>query len=164
VIGIGRHTDYAARVILHLASLEPGALAPIAEIAARRLLPQPFARRIVGTLVAAGIVETVRGAKGGIRLARPAEEISLLDLLRAMEGGVVLNACVDTPRSCPLAAECPVQRAWTGITRNLEADLAAVRFSQFAGRLETPVAETGRSRGATPDGKPRLSRRGRPGA
>lgn len=162
MIGIGRHTDYAARVVLHLATLAPGALAPIAEISARRLLPQAFVRRIVGKLVAAGIVETVRGARGGLRLARPAAELSLLDLMNAMEGGVVLNPCVDAPRSCPLSSACPVQKAWTRITRSLEVELAAVRFSALAGALDEKPAEPGR-----PVSGPRRARaplrRARPG-
>jgi Rrf2 family protein len=143
VIGIGRQTDYAARLVLHLASLEPGAQVPIAEVAARRLLPEPFLRRIVRRLAAAGLVATARGSGGGIRLARPAAEISLLDVVRAMEGGVVLNRCVDSAEACPLSDACPVQRQWTRLTRNLEADLATVRFSDLATSLEQRVATVG---------------------
>jgi Rrf2 family iron-sulfur cluster assembly transcriptional regulator len=143
LIGIGRHTDYAARVILHLASVEPGALVPIATIADRRLLPQPFVRRIVRKLAAAGLVETVRGNRGGIRLARPAVEISLLDVVRALEGEVVLNRCVDVPEACPLSVSCPVQREWTRVTRNLEADLESIRFSDLVTNLEAHVTHHG---------------------
>ena len=143
MIGINRQTDYAARLVLHLASLEPGAQAPIAEIAARRLLPEPFLRRILRKLVAAGLVATVRGAGGGIRLARPAKEISLLDVVRALEGGLVLNRCVDDPQACPLTDACPVHRQWTRVTRNLEADLATIRFSDLATTLERHVTTHG---------------------
>jgi Rrf2 family protein len=152
MIGIGRHTDYAARVVLHLASLEPGALAPIATIAERRLLPQPFVRRIVGRLAASGLIETVRGAGGGIRLARPAAEISLLDVVRALEGEIVLNRCVDVPEACPLAESCPVQRQWTRVTRNLEADLAKIRFSELVTNLEEHVTHHGYPPAGTADG------------
>jgi Rrf2 family protein len=143
MIGIGRHTDYGSRIVLHLASLEPGALVPTATIAERRLLPKPFVRRIVRRLAAAGLVETVRGAGGGIRLARPAAEISLLDVVRALEGEVVLNRCVDVPEACPLAESCPVQRQWTQLTRNLEAELANIRFSELATSLEEHVTHHG---------------------
>lgn len=143
MIGIGRQTDYAARLVLHLAGLEPGAQVPIAEVAARRLLPEPFLRRIVRRLAAAGLVATARGAGGGIRLARSAAEISLLDVVRALEGDVVLNRCVDSPEACPLSDACPVQRQWTRVTRNLEADLAAVRFSDLATSLEQRVSAFG---------------------
>lgn len=146
MIGIARHTDYAARVVLHLACLEPGAQVTIAEIASKRLLPGPFVRRVVGKLVAAGLLLTTRGMGGGVRLARPAAEISLLDVVAALEGGVALNHCVDNPRACPLAAACPVQRAWAEATRQLEATLGAVRFDQLATRLERGVTERGYAR------------------
>lgn len=138
MLGIGRHTDYAARIVLHLASLEEGAQVAAAEIASRRLLPAAFVRRIVGKLAAAGILRTTRGAGGGVSLARPAAEISLLDIVEAMEGGLVLNACVDTPSACPLAASCPVQRAWTDATRQLAETLGDVRFD----RLARPISKS----------------------
>lgn len=143
MLGIGRHTDYAARIVLHLATLEEGAQVTAAEIARKRLLPVAFMRRIVGKLAAVGIVRTTRGAGGGVMLARPAREISLFDILRAMEGGVVLNACVDSPPACPLSESCPVQRAWTDATRSLEGQLSAVRFDDLANALETRVTTAG---------------------
>ena len=143
MIGIGRHTDYAARVVLHLAGVEDGTLVPIAEVAAKRLLPQPFVRRVVGKLVTAEIVETQRGAGGGIRLAKPASTISLLNVVNAVEGKIVLNRCVDSPQACPLTKTCPVQRTWTGATRLLEDYLENVRFDQLSSQLEMKITETG---------------------
>jgi Rrf2 family protein len=143
VLGIGRHTDYAARIVLHLACLPEGTQVTADEISRTRLLPPSFIRRIVGRLAAAGILRTTRGAGGGVTLARPPGEISLFDVVAAMEGGVTINACVDTPRACPLAEACPVQRAWTGVTRSLEAELAAVRFDRLADPLEHRVAHSG---------------------
>ncbi len=153
MIGIGRHTDYAARIVLHLATLDEGARITAADIAAKRLLPPAFVRRIVGKLADAGILRTTRGAGGGVTLARPAREISLLDVVKAMEGGLVLNACVDTPSACPLAVACPVNKAWCDVTDTLAASLAKVRFDRLAGSAELSV---------TRNGYPRGSRRGTP--
>ena len=132
MIGIGRHTDYAARLLLHLACLEPGTRVTIAEVATQRLLPTAFVRRLVGKLTRAGILATVRGLGGGIRLAKPAAQITLLDLVNAMEGGVALNHCVNNLQSCPLALGCPVQTAWSDVTSTLESSLAAVTFAALA--------------------------------
>jgi hypothetical protein len=55
----------------------------------------------------------------------------------------VLNRCVDSPEACPLADACPVQREWTRLTHNLEADLATVRFSELATTLERHVTDHG---------------------
>ena len=130
--GISRHTDYAARIVLHLAAAPQGQLVTVEELADRGLIPGPFARRLVPWLTRAGIVETVRGAGGGVRLGRPAEQISLGDVVRAMEGGVTLNQCVEEPESCPLTTACPVHQVWSEVTRELEARLDATRFSDLA--------------------------------
>lgn len=132
MLGISRQTDYAARLVLHLACLEEGAKVPIAEISRHRMLPVAFVRRIVGSLSRNGIVAATRGAGGGVRLGRPAAEISLLDILDAMEGGVVLNHCVDGRKTCPLASGCPVQTIWVGATRVLEDHLASIHFDALA--------------------------------
>lgn len=133
MLGIRRETDYAVRTVLHLASLGPEASVRVREVAAQRYLPLSFVRRIVARLSAAGLLQTSRGMGGGIRLARPPAEISMLDVVRAMEGGVALNPCVEAPHSCPLAAACPAQRAWSEATAVLEAHLASVRFDALAG-------------------------------
>lgn len=142
MIGIARHTDYAARLILHLAALPPGTRVTIADIAARRLLPAPFVRRVLGRLVAAGMLATSRGLGGGVQLARPPHEISLLDVVNAMEGGLTLNRCVDAPGECPLSATCPVQGAWAEATQGLAAHLAAVTFDRLATRLRQAEGES----------------------
>jgi Rrf2 family protein len=132
MLQIARHTDYAARIVLHLACLGPDAQAAIAEIAEQRMLPEFFVRRLVGKLVRGGILTSTRGAAGGLRLARPAAEITLLDVVRVMEGPLALNRCLEADHTCPFAASCPVQTVWTGATRALEAALAAARFDQLA--------------------------------
>ena len=132
MLGISRQTDYATRLVLHLASLEPGTQVAIAEISRIRRLPIPFVRRLVGQLVKAGLITSSRGSGGGVRLARPAAEITLLDVVQAIEGAIALNHCVDHPEACVLAEHCPGNRAWTGITRALEANLSAIRFDALA--------------------------------
>jgi Rrf2 family protein len=154
MLGISRQTDYAARVVLHLACLAPGARVPIADIAKHRMLPLEFVRRIVGDLVKAGILATSRGSGGGVSLARPAADITLGEVVQAMEGGVALNHCVSDRRVCPLAAACPVQSVWVEATHVLEGYLASVHFDALAQRSEMHqpahlrVQEIGRVRGA----------------
>ena len=62
MLQIARHTDYASRIVLHLACLGPGAQASIAEIAEQRMLPAYFVRRLIGKLVQGGILATSRGS------------------------------------------------------------------------------------------------------
>lgn len=138
MIGIRRHTDYATRIVLHLSMLREGAKITAEEVARKRLLPRAFVRRIVRRLGAAGILSTTRGAGGGISLSRPPAEISLFDVVEAMEGAPVLNACADNPEACPLAVLCPVQTAWKGATRRMAVSLKSVRFDRLAKTANPP--------------------------
>lgn len=132
MLGISRQTDYAVRVVLHLACLEEGSQVSIAEISEIRGLPVPFVRRLIKPLVTRGILVSARGSAGGIRLAKPAREISLLEVVNAMEKGVALNHCSDDRKGCPMSRQCPVQSVWAGATRALEDHLESVRFDALA--------------------------------
>jgi len=144
MIGIRRHTDYATRIVLHLSMLGDGAKITAEEVARKRLLPRAFVRRIVRRLGTAGVLTTTRGAGGGISLSRPPSEISLLDVVEAMEGGLALNACVKNPDACPLAILCPVQIAWTEVTARLADSLKSVRFDRLA-KANNPLEKTARA-------------------
>lgn len=132
MLSIARHTDYAARIVIHLAALGDDSLVTLRTVAQARAMPLPFVRRLVGRLVKARILVTVRGISGGIRLARPAAEISLLDVVEAMEGSVRLNQCVDNAQACPLAVNCPVHCVWNSLNQRLRQNLASVRFHALA--------------------------------
>jgi|WetSurMetagenome_2_1015567.scaffolds.fasta_scaffold11215_2 Rrf2 family protein len=135
VFTLGRQTDYAARIVLHLSCLEPGARVTAAQISEMRLIPAAFIKRIISRLSAVGVVTTVRGSKGGLTLARRPSEISLLEVVEAFEGPLSLNVCVEKPGECPLSEKCPVQRSWVGATANLSEYLRGVRFDALATSL-----------------------------
>jgi Rrf2 family protein len=134
MIGISRQTDYACRILLHLALHEPGKRLTARAIAEERLIPQSMVRRIVSQLSVAGLVKTSRGNAGGMVLARPAAEISLLDVLQAMEGSVSLNACVEDPASCPLMPACSAHETWCKAHQGLIAELQQATFDKLAAR------------------------------
>jgi Rrf2 family protein len=140
MIRIARQTDYAARLVLHLASLGDDESASIAEIAAQRLLPVPFVRRMVAELVAAGILKSTRGSKGGVQLGRPAKDISLADLVQAMEGPIALNDCVHEENACPFSRNCPVQKAWAGASAGLADHLSSIRFDALVNATDGHAA------------------------
>lgn len=109
---ITRKTDYATRVLLHLALLPAGSWTTARDIARRQLIPERLIRHIISQLAKAGFLNTRRGKGGGVQMARPASEIGLLDVLEAMQGPLSLNVCVTDPQACALTAECPMYEAW----------------------------------------------------
>lgn len=136
MITISRETDYAARVILHLALQGSGGRATAQQIAAQRLIPRALVRRVVTRLSAAGLVVTARGSEGGIALARPADAISLLDVVEALEGSLALNRCTVEPETCPLMDACTVHDAWTHARQILRDNLRQITFDKLANKRE----------------------------
>jgi len=96
-----RYTDYAVRVLLYLAA-QPERLSPISEIAKAYGISQNHLMKVANDLVNSGYLESVRGRSGGIRLARPANEINIGKLIRHTEDGFDLVDC----GSCVIAPAC----------------------------------------------------------
>lgn len=133
MFSVSRQTDYAVRIVLHLACQAVGARVSIASMAQERHLPVPFVRRIVSRLAEVGILETFRGVGGGVALARSPEQVTLQDVIEAMEGPSCPSPCLEEPRFCPLAATCPVRGVWTQAAKVLDTHLRSVRISDLAG-------------------------------
>jgi Rrf2 family protein len=130
---ISRRTDYGVRVILDLASLPGDERASTEEIAKRQSIPAPFLAKIISQLSLSGLVITYRGAGGGVKLARPASEINLLQVIEALDGPVRLNRCVIEPGACPRDKFCPVHHIWAKAQADLTTLLAATTFDKLSG-------------------------------
>ena len=132
---ITRRTDYATRIMLELARLPEGERASARRLGTLADVSYPFARSIVTDLAAAGLVDARRGPSGGVSLARPASEITLYDVVVAIEGGVCLNVCVTEPGYCTRAGGCSAHSVWEQASAML-ADYLASRD------LESLVSES----------------------
>jgi len=108
MLEITRQADYALRACVEVAHSTSVERIPTAEIAARQGIPLPFLAKIVSQLVIRGILDSTRGANGGVKLARPPEEISLLEVIEAIDGPVALNRCTREPSSCEMMSTCPL--------------------------------------------------------
>ena len=128
--------DYAV-VTMSEAARQCGATAVLgggrtsaATLAARAGLPVPTVQKIVSRLTAAGLLRTVRGAGGGLQLARPPAAITLADIVEAMEGPIVLTACADGS-GCEHQG-CAVRPHWPIVNAALRGALAGITLAQLA--------------------------------
>jgi Rrf2 family protein len=128
---ISRRTDYGVRVIMDLATLPESTRASTQEIADRQNIPAPFLAKIISRLSLSGLVTTYRGAGGGVSLARPASEISLLHVIEALDGPVQLNRCVIEPSACPRDEHCPVHHIWARAQSELTSLLGNTTFGDL---------------------------------
>ena len=99
-------SDYTLRVLMYLA-LDRTRLATIPEIAAAYGISENHLMKVVHQLARTGIVESVRGKGGGIRLARAPEEIRLGEIVRASEGNAPIVECLSgDPQACRIMSSC----------------------------------------------------------
>lgn len=104
-----RGADYGARGIVHLAMQPPDSVILVKDIAAAQGLPESYLSKIFQELAKDGLVRSHRGAKGGFSLARPAEEITLRQVIEAIEGPIALNRCLSPSEGCEHEDECPLR-------------------------------------------------------
>lgn len=135
---ITRQADYAVRSVLDLALRQPEQAAFSREIAERQDIPPSFLAKILTRLAAQGIVQTQRGVNGGVRLARAAAEINLLQVVEAIDGPLSLNLCVQHPGLCPREDNCVVHPVWELVTQELRERLKSISFAALVESAEAP--------------------------
>ena len=126
---ITRQADYAVRAVLYLSGLNNGRRAPTSEIAREQHIPPSFLAKIVSQLSVAGVVQTSRGARGGVSLARTSDKISLLEVVEAIDGPILLNECVFDANACVFGDDCPVQNVWCNAQETLVKTLRGTTFA-----------------------------------
>lgn len=129
-------TDYAFRIVLHLAAKPPGTIVSGQEIAKQEQVPVQFLRKVMRFLNRAGIVRSHRGVEGGFVLNRQPEEVSLLQVIEAMEGPVELSRCLVSEEGCKIGCSrvCPVHEALQGVQATLLDSLHEIEFASLAAR------------------------------
>lgn len=147
MLRISRLTDYATVI---LASLAGGSLASAADVADRTRIGLPTVSKLLKELQHAGLVRSVRGARGGYQLTRPAAEINAAEIIDAVEGPLALTECAGGTGNCDLEATCLVGQGWQRISRAIRHALLAVSLEELV-RSEAPFAipDLGRIAGAT---------------
>lgn len=125
---ITRQADYAVRAVLYLARHEASGRAPTSRIAQEMRIPPSFLAKIVSQLSVAGVVQTSRGARGGVSLAREPKDITLLEVVEAIDGPITLNECVPDRSVCVFGDDCPVHDVWCDTQSKLVEHLGRTTF------------------------------------
>ena len=112
VLQISRKIDYGLRAMIHLAGLPAGKVTSLQDLSSTLHLPREFLAKILKVLAGRGLVRSSRGAHGGYQLARPARDISFLEVIESVEGPVQLNVCLDHKDRCDVSASCTMYHVW----------------------------------------------------
>lgn len=127
---ITKQADYALRAIIYLSRMDENNKAPTSKIAEAQGIPPSFLAKIISQLSIAGLIHTSRGARGGVSLARAPEDISVLDVIQAIDGPVILNECTENPESCPFKSSCPLFEIWCEARSLLIEKLSGATFTR----------------------------------
>ena len=124
---------YALRILVDLAENQSEGYITLKEAADRQEISEKYLESIVKDLVKAHFVEGVRGKGGGYRLSRPAEEISVLDVLQSADGAIVPVACLEEGSApCSRAAFCKTLPLWKGLDRVVSEYLSGYTIRDLA--------------------------------
>lgn len=132
MIRMSRLADYGMALLLHAA--RPPQVHTARELAVAASLPLPTASKVLKVLAKGGVLCSQRGVRGGYRLARPAAEISVVDVLRAVDGLPALTQC-NSRRSesrCSRETICPTRRNWRVINETVMRALAGLSLADMA--------------------------------
>jgi len=154
MLSITRMADYAVRLMIEVAT---EGQASAAEVARRQHIPYQFLRKVGTSLAAARLLTAVRGTKGGFQLARPAEQISLLDILRAIDRPA-LNRCTVDPAQCERRDICGAYPAWVRAQLEMERILGSSSLSDLVVQQRRRCQTTGAGRAKRTSQKVRTAR------
>lgn len=129
---ITRQADYAIRAVLYVSKLGANQRAATRQIAQEQHIPLSFLAKIISQLSIAGVLQTTRGAHGGVMLAKAPEAINLLDVVEAIDGPILLNECVSDTNTCNFGQDCELRAVWCDAQDDLVRRLRSTKFSQLS--------------------------------
>ena len=124
--------DYAVVLMTAAARRDAGARLSATDLAQDTGVPLPTAQKLMGQLAAAGLLTSTRGAGGGFAMARPVTEISLADIVEAVEGPIAMTVCAGGSTDCALDAHCRVKPHMGIVGAKVRGALGAVSLQELA--------------------------------
>jgi len=111
---------YGTRVLLDLALHQRGGPVPLKDIAKREEISLLYLEHLVTPLIAAGLIRSTRGARGGVCLARSPEEIKISEVVELLEGSIAPVDCVDDPKACSRSDLCVTRDIWVELKEAMD--------------------------------------------
>ena len=133
---LSQRCEYALRTALYLSAAEPGAYVAVREISEALGIPYHFLAKIVQTLTAAGLLQSMRGPTGGVTLARAADRITLKEIVLAVDGPAVFRECVLGLPGCGDRKPCPLHDQWAPARAQVERMFGAATLADTAARIQ----------------------------
>lgn len=143
MLRVSKLTDYATVLMAALAD-GPDELASASDLAERAHFELPTVSKLLKQLAGAGLIESRRGVNGGYRLARPAHEISVLDIVTAIEGPIGMTECSVHEGACHREMRCLIQHNWRRISNAIGDALRGVTLEELR-QPAAPISVRGKT-------------------
>lgn len=131
---------YATRAMLDLALHYGKTPVLLKDISSRQGISLRYLEQIISPLIAAKLVVSVRGPKGGVRLARPPQKIKLSEVIQVLEGPISPVECVENPGSCTRATACATRDVWADLALAMQGVLSSVTLKDLVDRQDKKKA------------------------
>lgn len=134
---------YGVRALLDLAIHHDEGLVPLKDIARRQEVSLPYLEHLIGPLIAAGLVKSMRGPRGGVLLLKSPSEVKLSEVVQLLEGSIAPVDCVNDPALCHRSASCVTRDIWIEMKRAMSRVLESTTLQDLVerqrqkGQLET---------------------------
>ncbi len=125
---------YGARALLDIALHEQGKPILLRDVAQREQISLPYLEHLITPLVAAGMVRSTRGARGGIQLAKPPQDIKLGEVVELLEGSIDLVECIDNPGYCSRSNACVTREVWGELREAMNRVLESITLNDLMER------------------------------
>lgn len=132
MLKLTRSGEYAVKGMIFLAGQPPGQSILIGDIAHQQQVSPSFLAKIFQSLSGCGLVDSRRGAGGGVSLGKPATDINLRMIIEAVDGPVALNNCLSTDSPCTQAGQCPVAGVWRRAQDGMMGVLESCNLAELA--------------------------------
>jgi len=141
-VKLSTRAKYGARALLDLALHSNQEPVPLKDIARRQSISLHYLEHLITPLVAAGIMASTRGAKGGVHLARPPQEVKLSEVIQLLEGSITPVECIDNPESCPRYDTCVTRDIWDEMKKAIDRVLESTTLQDLVERQKKKEKST----------------------
>jgi Rrf2 family protein len=137
---VSRRLDYGLQLMTSLASDPDNHSQPTAALASKLDMPLPFLHQIAHVLMQAGLIKATPGQKGGLRLSQQPQDISVLQVIVALEGPIILSPCQECDEKCPRRENCATLIIWDDLQDRISDHLGSIRLDMLVDKTQSVPA------------------------
>jgi Rrf2 family transcriptional regulator, cysteine metabolism repressor len=135
---LSTRTRYGIRAVIELAQHKEKRPLQLKLIAERQGISIKYLEQLMSVLRSSGFIRSIRGSRGGYKLARSAEDIKLSEIFRCLEGPVTTAECTEDKDSCERAADCVAREVWVQVEEAIHGVLDSITLGDLVKRVESP--------------------------